>query len=354
MLLFRRHILELPHLLYPLCQLRIHARRNPCSASCTGAQACCRTAKCSCHGSCAYPGTILVAPRTAIDIRICTSLLPIAPVCLHQRFLDLIAQAHIFLVFIEAPVCAEGDSRTAHTPARGSSGHGLLAGADRTGIQQELHIVKVGVIDPHGTVEVIGILVAGRIVAHLLAVLRLFLLGTALVDVQIHIQHLIQANNIRVGGRIVSGIAHHESPGILIQDDPVVLADASGGIKGSERLLVLLPVGELLLNLLHRAASAFGKPWRKLRRTVLAEISVRKLPVSQKANLLAADITVFLIKKSHNTQLLSCFSCILISFPTDISRETRRTGCLQTVSPSAQSPLYKTCYQKSKPASSYF
>ena len=130
-------------------------------------------------------------------------------------------------------------------------------------------------------VKVIGILVAGRIVAHLFAVLPLPLdLGPALVDVQVTAGDVGKGQHIRVGLGQIPGGSHHEGPGVLVQQDFGLLTQGTGGTEGRHLLLVGFPVFQLLLNLLHGGVPAVVKPRGELGRAGLAHVAVLQLSVA--------------------------------------------------------------------------
>ena len=69
----------------------------------------------------------------------------------------------------------------------------------RAGVDLKAHFVEVGVVDEYGDVEVIGVFIARRIVADLIAVLILTReFRTALVNIKIAAGHVCKVQNIRV------------------------------------------------------------------------------------------------------------------------------------------------------------
>ena len=78
-----------------------------------------------------------------------------------------------------------------------------------------------------------------------------------------------------------------------------VVAEHAGRVEVVEVLSVLLTVGELIFYFLKGGFFTSREKRRQLARALAADISVLKLSVAEKSDLLAANIAVFLFKKSH-------------------------------------------------------
>ena len=74
-----------------------------------------------------------------------------------------------------------------------------------------------------------------------------------------------------------------------------------------ELFFVFRTVSKLALNILHCGTSAFAEKRREFSCTVLAEIPVLQLAVSEKSDFLTADVAVFFVKQSYVVTLLLFF-----------------------------------------------
>ena len=93
-----------------------------------------------------------------------------------------------------------------------------------------------------------------------------------------------------------------------------IFAEGKGGTEAGQRHLVLLTVGQLLLDLLHRRMAALLKPGRKLFDAFLADLAVLQLFVAEHSDFLAADFTILFLKsiKQAHTDNLLVFICLFV------------------------------------------
>ena len=146
----------------------------------------------------------------------------------------------------------------------------------------EAHFVKVRVVDENGDVEIVGVFIARRVVADLLAVLILpHKLRAALVNVEITAGHVCKVQNIRVCLSQISCSCYHKFPRVLVKKHFGVRAECSGRVEGRHPFPVLLPIGKLRLDFFDGAAAPVRKPGRELFGTVFAEIAVFQLAVAK-------------------------------------------------------------------------
>ena len=172
---------------------------------------------------------------------------------LRQHLPDLLAELFIIAVLdIGFRIAPGGHART-HCRRRRNV-HG-------TGVELEAYFVKVRVVDEYGDVEVIGVFIARRIVADLLAVLILaHEFRTALVNIKIAAGHVCKVQNIRVCLLQISCSCYHKLSRVLVQKHLGVRAERPGGVERRNLLPVFLTVGKLRLDLLDGAAAPVGKP----------------------------------------------------------------------------------------------
>lgn len=83
---------------------------------------------------------------------------------------------------------------------------------------------------------------------------------------------------------------------ILVQQHLGTLTQSTGGAERGYPGLIGLPVGQLLLDLRHRALAAVAEPGGELGGTFLAQIAVLQLAVAQQPDLAAADRAFLFIK----------------------------------------------------------
>ena len=215
-----------------------------------------------------------------------------------DRFFDLVAEVDGVVVGLDAKA---GRHPHIHAPAGGRAIHAALAGLDVAVGDAELHVVDVGMVDADRRVEVVGILVAGRVVADALALGVFGLeLGAALADAQIAAARLGEVKNIRIVLLVVVGGGDHELPVDLIDHKLGVFAQFPGRAKSCNRRLIGFARLQLLGEGLFGAVAALVKPGRELGRAVLAHIAVLELPIAQKPDLVSTKIAVFLVKESHS------------------------------------------------------
>ena len=149
-------------------------------------------------------------------------------------------------------------------------------------------------------VEIVGILIARRVVADFLSfgVLALELM-LALVDIERAARHLGKVHDIRVDAAPVACARSQPLPLVLIEVDLHVAADGLGRVKRSDLLFVGFTVCKLLFDLLDRTSTAIAKERGELVCAILAQIAILQLAVAQKPDLVTAYVTVFLVKQSH-------------------------------------------------------
>ena len=178
--------------------------------------------------------------------------------------------------------------------------HACFAGVHRAAVEVKRHIVKIRVVDAHRHLEIVGILVARRIVAHGLAVHGALHLAAVLADVQITAGRLRKIEDIGVAGRKVTAPVHREFARAVVDIElGAALAEGARAVERRRLCLIFFTVGKLLFYLLHRGMTAFVEPRRKLFGAVLAEIAVLELAVAEQADFVAANVAIFFIKKSH-------------------------------------------------------
>ena len=154
--------------------------------------------------------------------------------------------------------------------------------------------------------EFVGILISRRIVADgLSGAVGSSDLGSVLLDVEVTALRLREIENVRVRGGNIFCRSNHELSCIVVdQELRACIAESSRRVKRCDRALVLLTISQLLVNIRFRAVTTLGKPRGKFACAVLTHVRVLELFVAQKTDLIAAKITEFLIKKSHN--ILPC------------------------------------------------
>lgn len=212
-------------------------------------------------------------------------------------FFDLVAEVHGLVVIVQAEVGGVGG---VDFPARGRDGHALLAGFDVAVADAELHVVHVGVVDADRRVEVVGVLVARRVVADGLAfgVFALELVA-ALADVEVAARDLVVVEDIRIRLAELARTRHHELAVILVDQELHVFAEASGRVESGDSLLVGLAALELGGQVCFGAVAAVVEPGGELGGAVFAHVAVLELAVAEQADLVAAEITILLVKKAH-------------------------------------------------------
>ena len=182
-----------------------------------------------------------------------------------------------------------------------------IAGSDCSGgagIQAELDLVEIRIVDIDDDAEIIIIGIVGRDEADVFAVLILPLdLMAGFIDVEMAARHVAVRKHVRVGGDQIAGGGHHELAGILIEQDLRVVADGPGRVEGGDGRFVGLAVIELGLDLSLCAVPALAEPGRELERAVLAHVAVLQLFVAQQSDLPAAEVAEFFIEKTHMTLL---------------------------------------------------
>ena len=181
----------------------------------------------------------------------------------------------------------------------------MLTGLDVTVADAEFHVVHVGVVDADRGIEIVGILIARRVVADRLA-FRVFLfeLGPALADVEVAARGLAEVKNVRIRFAEPARAGDHEFPVVVVDEELHVLAEAAGRAECRHGLPVRLAALELGCQLCLRAVAAAVEPGGELGRAVLAHVAVLELAVAEEADLVAAEVAVFLIKKAHSHSFL--------------------------------------------------
>ena len=145
----------------------------------------------------------------------------------------------------------------------------------RAAVERETHLIKIGVADSDDKEKVVGILVAGRNVAHVLAVRVLVCqLCAALIDVHSAAGDGVKVQNIGIGLRQIPRAGDGEPTVILVEQHLPFLAERAGGAELCRLFPVFLAVGKLTFDVLHRGTAAVAEPRRELFRTVLTEIAV--------------------------------------------------------------------------------
>lgn len=225
--------------------------------------------------------------------------------------LDLRADVQAVIILLRAEIGAEAGRMD--VPAVRIRSHLLFAGLDVTARNTEFHIVEVRIADANLRLQVIRILISGRIVADQTAALVLLLqLVTAFLNVEIAAECLRKIKYIGVGLRQVGGRGHHKLTRVVIDVQLGVLTERSRDMKSGNRSLILLTIGKLLLDVCLGAVASLAEPRRKLRSTFLAHVSVLELFVAQKTDFVTAKITVFLIKESHGIDLPFLFDSVIV------------------------------------------
>ena len=158
------------------------------------------------------------------------------------------------------------------------------------------------------TVEFIGVLIAGRVIADGFSVLILcFQLIAVLLDVAFKADEGRSVNDIRIPFGQLIPLCHSKGTGGVIDDEKLIAVSvAAAFLKGGYSLLIFLPIGQLRFDISQSGMTSVIKPGRKLPRAVFAEIAVLQLAVAQQTDLLPADITSFLIKSPILYLLLAC------------------------------------------------
>ena len=127
----------------------------------------------------------------------------------------------------------------------------------------------------NGHIKIIGIRVALRIEAlHVVVRIAVTDFCFAFLYIQVTARYIRKRKYIRIGFGDIARRGYHEFPRVFIQQHLDVPAQRSGRLKRADRLFVRLPIRKLLLDLLNGALFSLRKPWRKLRRAILAEVSV--------------------------------------------------------------------------------
>ena len=161
----------------------------------------------------------------------------------------------------------------------------------------EADLAEIGIVDVDHDVEIVGIGIPFGIEALPLSILiPVFDLRPALVDVQLAAGHIGEGQHIRIGLLPISGGGDHKQTRILVQQHLGTLTQSTGGAKRGYLGLIGLPVGQLLLDLRHRALAAVAEPGGELGGAFLAQIAVLQLAVAQQPDLAAADRAFLFIK----------------------------------------------------------
>ena len=179
-------------------------------------------------------------------------------------------------------------------------------------------------IDGDVDVEVIGVFITRGIVVLILAIgIFVSQFIPCFVDVQTAASDVSEIQHIRIGLSPVSGGGDHKLARILVQQHFGTLAKGTGGVELGDFLLIGFSVGQLLLDLCHRALAAVTEPGRELFGALLAQVAVLQLPVAQQSDLFAADIAILFAEKSHkfNLQKLKNRLCCAVLW------EQNRFGC---------------------------
>ena len=124
-------------------------------------------------------------------------------------------------------------------------------------------------------IKIVGICVTLRVEAlHFVVRVAVTDFRFALFHIQVTARYIRKRKYIRIGFGDIARRGYHEFPRVFIQQHLDVPAQRSGRLKRADCLFVRLPICKLLLDLLNGALFSLRKPWRKLRRAILAEVSV--------------------------------------------------------------------------------
>ena len=167
----------------------------------------------------------------------------------------------------------------------------------RTAVELKPHLIEVGMTDGDNEEKVVGILVARRNIAHVLAICVLARqLRAILINVQPASGDGVKVQNIGIGLRQIPRAGDGEPAMLLIEQHFPVFAKRAGDAELRCLFPIFLTIGKLTFDILHRGTAAVAEPRRELFRTVLTEIAVLQLAVAEKSDLFTAYIAVFLIK----------------------------------------------------------
>ena len=130
-------------------------------------------------------------------------------------------------------------------------------------------------IDMNGHIKIIGIRVALRVEAlHVVVRVAVTDFCFAFLYIQVTARYIRERKHIRIGFGDVARRGYHEFSRVFIQKHLDIPAQRSGRLKRADCLFVRLPIRKLFLDLLNGTLFSLRKPWRKLRRAILAEVSV--------------------------------------------------------------------------------
>ena len=172
--------------------------------------------------------------------------------------------------------------------------------------QLELDLAEIGRVDVDLDREFVCILITGRGVGNALALgIGTVNLRAVLLNLKAGVLNLRKRDDIGVLLAEIIAAAHDKAALRIVDIDLGFSAEGTHGIEAVQVLAVLLAVGNLLLDILDGGFFSAGKEGRKLLNTARAHIAVLDLAVAEQADLLAADIAIFLVKKSHNKHSVS-------------------------------------------------
>lgn len=134
-------------------------------------------------------------------------------------------------------------------------------------------------------------------------------LAPVLVHVQTAAGELGVIENIGILRRQIPRPRHGEPAVRVVKEHAPLLAQLLRDPELRRFLPILLAIGKLSLDLVHRGVPPLRKPRREPSRAGFAAVAVLQLTVAEQPDLFAADIAVFLIKKSH-CYLLSEAGCV--------------------------------------------
>ena len=224
-------------------------------------------------------------------------------ITLLRKTLSGIAHAHSLL--LEAHILltesASGESRNYLVSL-------LLIAAELVGIavvgavirKLKLDIGEVGRIDGEIHGDLVAVVVARGIVGYALALAVLSVdLGAVLLNLIAGVGYLRKIDQVGVLGAVVA-LPADDKFSLCVVD--IYLRSAAVNAVGAEAvevLPVLLPVSELLLDVLDSRFFSAREEGRKLAGALAADVAVLYLAVAEQTDLFAADIAVFFVKKSH-------------------------------------------------------
>ena len=224
-------------------------------------------------------------------------------ITLLRKTLSGIAHAHSLL--LEAHILltesASGESRNYLVSL-------LLIAAELVGIavvgavirKLKLDIGEVGRIDGEIHGDLVAVVVARGIVGYALALAVLSVdLGAVLLNLIAGVGYLRKIDQVGVLGAVVA-LPADDKFSLCVVD--IYLRSAAVNAVGAEAvevLPVLLPVSELLLDVLDSRFFSAREEGRKLAGALAADVAVLYLAVAEQTDLLAADIAIFFVKKSH-------------------------------------------------------